>query len=231
MATYTDLFDRLDQIPIQAPWVKLFGGLDISIVSEKVVGQAGSGDSVITLPSLTFDNDQSAEVTITFLTTDGDVGVVVRASDPNNYYSAVYDPTGDDLYIRKNVAGVNTSVFTASNIGAVSGDSIKLEAIGTTVSVYLNGVFLDSRVDTDLTSGSVGIVFQRRLGEAVETFTAEGYVPAITASITDVDGDNILTGGQQDVSMTVSGFSGDLTSVSLRVGEDTIELTDLVKIS
>jgi hypothetical protein len=62
---------------------------------------------------------------------------------------------------------------------------------------------------------------------ALQVAISYNAAPAPAQSITSVDGDNTVTDGQQTVPVVVTGFTGDVTSASLRVGANTIPLTGL----
>ena len=89
---------------------------------------------------------------------DGTIGVCVRASSSAvTYYAAYQDNANSELFIYKFVAGVETVLASVPRVGS-NGDVILLVATGTTISLYVNGVFQTSVSDSSISSGSPGIV-------------------------------------------------------------------------
>jgi hypothetical protein len=77
-------------------------------------------------------------------------------------------------------------------------------------------------------SDLTGDVLISSISSAISGPAYIGVIDVLPAqSITSVDGDNTVTDGQQSVPVIVTGFTGDVTSASLRVGANTIPLTGL----
>lgn len=117
----------------------------------------------------TFTDNQYSKIkigTFSFLSNSQAAGVIVRASADTNanrdYYEAVVFPdSGGPTYtteLNKLVNGTLTTIFTAA-ITWVSGDTLSIEADGTTISVYRNDVALGgswTQTDSSLTTGLPG---------------------------------------------------------------------------
>lgn len=115
-------------------------------------------------------------------TANADNAVAVRIQDANNFYM-LYNPSsgGLSLFIR------NGGSFT--NIGSIGGtvivtDTIKLEAIGTSLHCYNNGVELSGSPFTDATfsGGSAGIIcFNNNPLLGLDNFRADNVgAPGVT---------------------------------------------------
>ncbi len=82
--------------------------------------------------------------------------VVCRLTDANNWYALFSN--GTSIQLQKFVAGSLTSIGSAFSVTIASGDIIKVQAVGSTIKGYLNGVERCSATDTGLTTGKlVGI--------------------------------------------------------------------------
>lgn len=231
MATFTDDFNRANENPIAAPWTTSVGS-GVQILSNQVTRVSGNSASIVT--GETFNDDQVATVEINVLGNFDLNGVVVRGDVTGNGYCLLYLVNQDRLQFYTLVNGVRTDLVERVGVigGGVGfgnpppfGTTIGLGIVGDTLTFYVNGVQSGATITrTTYTSGSVG-VYTDSIDARLDNFVAEGLVAS--SSINSVDGDNIVTDGQQNVPVIVSGFAGDITSMSLRVGTDTIALTGL----
>lgn len=140
-----------------------------SIVSNAVVpGATGNNYQVIRWAGTgTFANDQYAKITIGGLTWQDSsyrVGVVVRCSADLNaaadYYAFwVQDDASSNRTSKlvKVVNGTATELDSRTSAWA-NGDTISLEASGTTISAYKNDTLMFSVTDTSLTTGKPGLM-------------------------------------------------------------------------
>jgi hypothetical protein len=96
--------------------------------------------------------DVKVKLTPTTMSTAGRFASVVgRYADNNNYYLAQTDTSNSQLY--KRVAGTYTQL--GSDAAAVAaGTVLELRCVGSTISLWGNGVELVSVTDTDLTAGT-----------------------------------------------------------------------------
>lgn len=76
-----------------------------------------------------------------------DVGLVVRATDKDNLYLARYPENGSTILYKK-VAGVYTSIGTATGPALYSGDNVTLKANGSTLTLARNGTTVLTVTDT-----------------------------------------------------------------------------------
>lgn len=87
--------------------------------------------------------------------------VAGRYKDGNNFYAAsLYNSSGGTLEIRKKVSGSTTTLATKTNFGLAAGTwyTVKLEIIGTSIKMYINGTLQLTATDSSLTSGGIGLV-------------------------------------------------------------------------
>jgi hypothetical protein len=121
-------------------------------------------------------NDQFAQCTLEHVTVNS-FQLAVRASfaagNPT-FYGARSTSGGYQLF--KNVAGVFTQLGADAGTAAIA-DVVKLQAVGTTISVVVNGSTIISQVDAAISSGVPGL--QVRNGDGapldpwVQNFTAD----------------------------------------------------------
>lgn len=128
-----------------------------------------------------FSNDQYSEVDLTGFATSGLwVGVCVRAAASGATYYGYYG-SGDDSYLFKMVSGTWTEI--ASGGAVASGDTLRLEAQGTTLTPTQNGSTTGTpgaQTDSAIASGSSGVA---------------GYADADDLRMDDWEGGNIGGGG------------------------------------
>ncbi len=109
-----------------------------------------------------FPNDQYAQADIKWTGTsdDGHGGLIVRSNGTTTGYIVRFD-TGNTgvLYLYKRVAGTNTYLADSSTSQAADGAvvTVKLEAIGTAIKVYVGGVEKISATNGDIASGKPGL--------------------------------------------------------------------------
>jgi hypothetical protein len=93
-----------------------------------------------------------------------DIGAICRYKDEENFYFFVF---GSDGYysINKLVAGEESMVGSEelgfNDTAIQSGSStnhLRVDCIGSTLAMYVNGTQLISATDTDLTEGNVGLI-------------------------------------------------------------------------
>jgi hypothetical protein len=94
---------------------------------------------------------------------DNEFGLICRHSDPSNYYVATISSDGFYGFLRR-VAGADLELIgmdsmqpsDAINLGAAS-NHIRLDCIGSTLTLYANGTLLGSVTDSNHLSGDVGL--------------------------------------------------------------------------
>lgn len=152
MTTFTDDFNRADGSP-GANWVQVSGTW--SIISQQLSSGSAGGTVVIRAATAMATNDNSAQVTIA-ATAAVSQGVWCRG---NSTFTQGYlwrnDGTSWNLF--SNVGGSFTSLGSFGG-AAVAGDVAKVQAIGSTIKGFVNGIERVSVTNTAVTSGTaVGI--------------------------------------------------------------------------
>ncbi|NOV02029.1 DUF1080 domain-containing protein [Paenibacillus sp. LMG 31457] len=116
--------------------------------------------------------------------------VAGRYKDGNNFYAAsLYNSSGGTLEIRKKVSGSTTTLASKTNYPLAAGTwyTVKLEMVGSSIKMYVNGVLQLSTVDTSLTSGAVGLVAYKtvsKFDDVVVTDTGGTSSPTPTPTAT-----------------------------------------------
>jgi hypothetical protein len=141
-----DFFSRADG-PLGANWTTQNG--TAGIVSNEA--QVTATNTEVFWNADVFGNDQYSAVVTTVVI--GNEGCIVRASGTggsrNNYLSY----GGSDIY--KDVNG-SYSLLASGSGGHANGDTVRVEVLGTTITVKVNGVQKNSVVDSTHASGSAG---------------------------------------------------------------------------
>jgi len=131
----------------------------LNIVSNQIQG-AGAGSNTGFWNANAFSPVQFAQATITALNGTADFpGVTVLASGTGasvNYYDCVENTT--NIFIQRVVNAGTTNLTSASSSGVV-GDLLRLEAApGGTLTCFKNGAVALTATDTQITSGSPGLL-------------------------------------------------------------------------
>ena len=168
MASFTDDFNRADSTDLGAEWVEVSG--DWSIISNQLAPPVSAGTVVLRAATAMATNDHYAQVTLATVAAASQ-GVWCRGnSNITNGYLWRNDGTAWDLF------SVVSSTFTVIGTfaGAASaGDVAKVQAVGSTIKAFVNGVERVSVTDTGVTTGSnVGIRTATPSGIRYDDFTA-----------------------------------------------------------
>jgi hypothetical protein len=152
----SDNFNTADQSGLARsgfPWVVVKGTAGAQIIGNAA---AGADDNLETgvVWNETFDPNQYAEARIAQRGNLSYSGLLVRGTT-NNYY-LVYTDDGQ-RYFGRIVAGSYTS-FAIDTPLAVN-DVVRIEADGTEISVYINGVLWTSVTDSSHATGQAGVAF------------------------------------------------------------------------
>lgn len=160
----TDTFTAGDGTPLQnlhggGVWVIDAGAF--GVYSNSLVGGSPSNVSLARRVADTYPNDQYAQGVIAEMTGSPEIGVGIRIqAGGNGYY---YQCGAGWRALVKIVGGTTTELGSTSNAGCAVSDVIRIEAEGTTIRVFRNGVpdtgLGTSGVANDATfsSGSAGV--------------------------------------------------------------------------
>jgi hypothetical protein len=88
------------------------------------------------------------------------MGVAVRVTAADTYYAGVYSTSAGRWKILKNLAGVQSDLNTTlGTFNAGDQHEIQLQAIGTTLNLYVDGVLTCTAVDATIAGpGAAGVV-------------------------------------------------------------------------
>lgn len=232
MAIFTDNFNRANENPLASPWQSVnaagsLSGKGLKVDANQLVGNSGTNASILT--GLEFLDDQSAKVTIAATDTFCPAGVIVRGDVNGNGYLLYYNKNGDDVRLGTLVNGTFTNLKFFGDVGFVEGSSLGLSVSGNTLTAFINGVQLGTPYeDTSYTytSGVTGVWYENGNGNLtkLDNFSSEGWNDI---AILNVDSDDVIEDGQQDIPFTTRSFSGDITTVSITSGAYSAPLTGL----
>jgi hypothetical protein len=154
----TDAFTRADG-GLGANWSTAGAGLfGPAIVSNQVQANAVGNDSGAIWNADAFPNDQYAKVTLKTLNTDNAklVGVQLRCNAGTNdgYQCCVRGPFGatSPIEIRDNRVAIATGTAVVA-----ANDVLLGNVVGTTITLYINGVQKLQTTDATWTAGSAGV--------------------------------------------------------------------------
>lgn len=176
MTTFTDDFNRADSTNLGANWVEVSG--DWSIVSNQLSPGAAGGTIILRAAGAMAGNDHYAQVTMA-ATTAASHGVWCRGnSNISSGYLFRNDGSSWNLF---SVVGGSFTVIGTYAVAAVAGDVAKVQAVGSTITAYVNGVQRASVTDTNVPTGtSVGI-----RAESVNALRFDNFAAAdVTAGAT-----------------------------------------------
>lgn len=182
MAIYNDNFNRADG-PLSSPWQAVVNG-GLTIVSNEVKSTGGGGNRISALTGETFNNDQTATVTISTLNSYDFAGVAVRMDATGNGYIALGEFGDGRLTLYRLDAGVATQLKFESTT-FIATDTIGLSVTGDSLQLQKNGVAVGtSFTDATFSSGVPGLVYSLQDSNltAIDDFVADGLVA--TASTT-----------------------------------------------
>ena len=169
-AAYTDDFNRADENPIGSPWVAVSTGtirltnnaLGTTTNTEELAHHNGS-----------LANNQYATVKILGAVNGSGVGVRMDSARSNDarkgYTLSVHD--GSLLVLRKWLDGSFLNLRTYE-VSAASGDILRIEANGTSIKGFYNGVERISVTDSTYTSGYAGVMVQNAYETSIDDFAS-----------------------------------------------------------
>lgn len=168
MASFSDDFNRADSTSLGVSWVEVSG--DWSIVSNQLSPGSAGGTIILRAAGAMASNDHYAQVTIA-ATTAASQGVWCRGnSNISSGYLWRNDGTSWDLF---SVVGGSFTSIGSYAAAAAPGDVAKVQAVGSTIKGFVNGVQRVSVTDTGVTTGtSAGIRSESASAIRFDDFTA-----------------------------------------------------------
>jgi len=211
MVTFSDDFNRADSSDLGAGWVEVSG--EWSIVSNQLSPGAAGGTIILRAAGAMDTADHYAQVTIA-ATAPASMGVWCRGnSNISQGYLWRNDGSSWDLF---SVVGGSFSVIGSYAAAAAPGDVGRVQAVGSTIKAFVNGVERVSVTDTSVTSGtSVGIRSESAGAIRYDDFAAVDIVAGATLSpAAETDAAQTLVGAKaatlspavgQDAAQSLSG--------------------------
>jgi hypothetical protein len=153
VTSFSDDFNRANSTDLGTSWVEVSG--DWSIASNQLSPGAAGGTIILRAAGAMATNDHYAQVTIA-ATAAVSQGVWCRGnSNITSGYLWRNNGTSWDLF---SVIGGSFTIIGTYTAAAVAGDIAKVQAVGSTIKGFVNGVERVSVVNTGVTAGtSVGI--------------------------------------------------------------------------
>lgn len=179
MASISDDFNRADSTDLGAGWVEVSG--DWSIISNRLSPGAAGGTIILRAAGAMASSDHYAQVTIA-ATTAASHGVWCRGNS-NISQGYLWRNDGSNWTLFSVVGGSFSSIGTYA-AAAAPGDVAKIQAVGSTITAYVNGVQRVSVTDTNVTTGtSVGLRSESTSAIRFDDFAAADVVAGSTISI------------------------------------------------
>lgn len=195
MTTFSDAFTRADSTTIGNGWVEV--SEDWTLASNRLAAPTGGGTGVLRCGTPMATNDHSAQVTLA-VTAAASMGVGCRADASfANGYLWRNDGTSWDLF--SVVGGSFTGLATFAG-AAANGDVAKVQAVGSTIKGFVNGVERASVTDTNIPTGLNTVI---RSGSSA-TVRYDDFTAA------DVGGGGTVNG---TIDATLGGLSATATAV------------------
>lgn len=186
----SDSFKRANENPLSdgGNWDVVHGG--VSYASHRLLNNAciptGAVNNANFFSGISWPSDQYAEVTLGSVTGLIYAALARCSSSAASFYKALLNALSQSVLLSVTNAGAATTLGSASGITPSVGDVIKVQAQGTTISLFYNGIQKVSVTDSTLSSGSAGL------------FTVYNQTPSDTA-ISAWDGGNLTSGASDAV--------------------------------
>ncbi|MFF6829658.1 hypothetical protein [Streptomyces longwoodensis] len=179
MATFTDDFNRADSTDLGAGWVEVSG--DWSIVSQRLSPGAAGGTIILRAAGAMAGSDHFAQVTIA-ATTAASHGVWCRGN--SNISSGYLFRNDGSAWALFAVVGGSFNSIGSYAAAAAPGDVARVQAVGTTIKCFVNGIERISVVDSSVSTGtSVGIRSESTNAIRFDDFAAADVTAGATLSV------------------------------------------------
>ena len=158
---FLDDFNRANgDIGSGSNYTVLSGSLSFNIINNTVRASTATPSTarvMVSTASAVFGPDQ--EVSITYQTSfNADVGGPMVRADATNGHGYFFNGDTNNRGIRRLVSGSSVGIQNVL-FPVISGDTIKLRVVGTTITIYRNGILMDTVTDATLSSGQPGISY------------------------------------------------------------------------
>lgn len=179
MTALSDDFNRANSTDLGSGWVEVSG--DWSITSNQLSPGAAGGTIILRAATPMASNDHYAQVTIA-ATTAASQGVWCRGNtNISNGYLWRNDGTSWNLFA---VVGGGFTIIGTYTAPAAPGDIAKVQAVGTTIKGYVNGIERVSVTDTSVATGTnVGIRSESASALRYDNFAAADITSGTTLAL------------------------------------------------
>lgn len=153
MADFTDNFNRADGA-VGSDWTTLTGMSALSIISNQVRSNSGASAGHVATATATFAADHEAECVVPTFGAHDRGGPCVRLSGDDGYVLQAWSTTLAKTY---RLDGGALTVLDDVGVAFTAGDTLRIRAEGTTISVFVNDVELWSGTDATYATGQPGL--------------------------------------------------------------------------
>ena len=223
----TDDFHRTDAPTLGPNWtVPSFPGANALSIASFLAVPAVAGGGTERYAAEGFANNQFAAITLDLFAISSEIDVVVRTdiTVATGYAAALVGDGlgGYTLILNDYASGFPAGVAFTLSGAPQPGDIVKIQAVGTLVTAFYNGVPVTSATITDAASGSPAIFMQStavNTDTSISLFTAGAEVFVISGSCgASGAGATVLLGGQSSASTTAAGGTGNYSFAGLAPG-------------
>lgn len=182
MASFSDDFNRADSTSLGAGWAEVSG--DWSISSNQLSPGAAGGTIILRAATTMASSDHYAQFTIA-ATTSASQGVWCRGNtNITSGYLWRNDGTNWNLF---SVIGGSFTSLGSYTAAAAPGDVAKVQAVGTSIKGFINGVQRVAVTDTNVSTGtSVGVRSESVAALRFDDFSAADVTSDTTLTLTPV---------------------------------------------
>ena len=187
MSAYTDDFNRANG-SLGANWTKVTSANitgDVAIVSNEASGSVASQWGIYTYASSAATNDQYAQAVVPTVASGSQrevqLGVrvklpVVGSYWPDGYFIGIqYTTSGASRYLFKYSGGNYSAITSASSPAFTAGETIRIEAQGSTIRYLLNGTAIFTQTDTTITGASERLLMMGIFGGSAGPATLDDF--------------------------------------------------------
>jgi len=201
VTSFSDDFNRANSTDLGAGWVEVSG--DWSIVSNQLSPGAAGGTIILRAAGAMASNDNYAQATIA-ATTAASHGVWCRGnSNISQGYLWRNDGTSWNLF---SVVGGSFTSIGSYAAAAVAGDVAKVQAVGSTIKGYVNGVQRVSVTDTAVNTGtSVGFRSESTNSIRFDDFSAADVTSGATLGVASATEAAQLLAGSKTTTLGTAG--------------------------
>lgn len=218
MTSFSDDFNRADSTDLGANWVEVSG--EWSIVSNQLSPGSAGGTIILRAATAMATSDNFAQITIA-ATAAASQGVWCRGnSNITNGYLWRNSGSSWDLFA---VVGGSFSMIATYAVAAAPGDVARVQAVGSAIKAYVNGVERASVTDTQVTTGtSVGVRSESTGALRYDDFSAGDVTNTISGTAAAAFGS--LTGAAAGV-RRVAGSAASALGALNAAGAGTVKVT------